>query len=65
MDDATTVQDPCEGITFHAPNDDSGNLSMNQLRLQMYLLYCAQQIDGGLRDKPGKYVTFAMRLLLL
>lgn len=35
-----------------------GALSCNQFALQRYLLHCAQQLDGGLRDKPGKSRDF-------
>lgn len=35
-----------------------GALSCNQLALQRYLLHCSQQLDGGLRDKPGKSRDF-------
>jgi protein farnesyltransferase subunit beta len=31
----------------------------------MYMLYCSQQLDGGLRDKPGKYVAWPGLALLL
>lgn len=27
----------------------------NRKKLQKYVLLCAQQLEGGLRDKPGKY----------
>mmetsp|Transcript_21278 Transcript_21278/g.26754 ORF Transcript_21278/g.26754 Transcript_21278/m.26754 type:complete len:457 (-) Transcript_21278:154-1524(-) len=36
----------------------SGNSSFNQYNLQKYILYCAQQSNGGLRDKPGKSRDF-------
>ena len=32
----------------------AGSLSFNQADLQKYILLCAQQVEGGLRDKPGK-----------
>jgi protein farnesyltransferase subunit beta len=32
----------------------SGQLAFSQRDLQRYVLLCAQQPDGGLRDKPGK-----------
>eukprot|EP00605_Chrysophyceae_sp_TOSAG23-4_P001626 GSChrysophyteH1.ASY1.ANO1.1786.1 assembled CDS len=37
----------------------SGPLPFNQLSLQRYILYCAQNIEGGgMRDKPGKSPDF-------
>ncbi|CAM9224600.1 unnamed protein product [Phaeothamnion confervicola] len=37
-----------------AAGPHSGALAYNQTALQRYILTCAQQWDGGLRDKPGK-----------
>ncbi|KAG5191845.1 terpenoid cyclases/protein prenyltransferase alpha-alpha toroid [Tribonema minus] len=36
----------------------SGALAYNQRDLQRYVLLCAQQPEGGLRDKPGKTRDF-------
>ncbi|KAJ1438882.1 terpenoid cyclases/protein prenyltransferase alpha-alpha toroid, partial [Ochromonadaceae sp. CCMP2298] len=36
----------------------SGCLSFNQQALQRYILHCAQNLEGGLRDKPGKARDF-------
>ena len=37
------------------PTDLSGELVFNQKALQTYVLRCAQQTSGGMRDKPGKH----------
>lgn len=49
LDDAVDIG-PCIVRT----TDTSGQQSYNQLALQRYLLHCSQQIEGGMRDKPGK-----------
>lgn len=35
-----------------------GSLLFDQLRLQEYLMVCAQDLNGGFRDKPGKHRDF-------
>lgn len=35
-------------------DDYSGPLAFNQKALQRYILHCGQQMEGGMRDKPGK-----------
>jgi len=35
-------------------DDFNGELACNQKALQMYILHCAQNEMGGMRDKPGK-----------
>jgi protein farnesyltransferase subunit beta len=42
------------GPSIVEPTDQSGDQIFNQYALQKYILHCAQQVDGGLRDKPGK-----------
>eukprot|EP00606_Chrysophyceae_sp_TOSAG23-5_P000330 GSChrysophyteH2.ASY1.ANO1.1529.1 assembled CDS len=45
--------------SMKVPTDMAGELAYNQLALQRYILYCAQNIEGGgLRDKPGKSPDF-------
>ena len=34
------------------------NILCNSIHLQKYILHCGQQMEGGLRDKPGQYVCF-------
>ena len=42
------------GCQVNLVTDQSGPLSFNQKALQRYILHCGQQMEGGLRDKPGK-----------
>ena len=42
------------GCQVNLVTDLSGPLSFNQKALQRYILHCGQQMEGGLRDKPGK-----------
>lgn len=53
LDDTVEV-----GPSIVTPSASSGQQCYNQLALQRYLLHCAQQIEGGLRDKPGKSRDF-------
>ena len=39
-------------------NDNDGNLTFDQYLLQRYVLLCAQDPNGGLRDKPSKARDF-------
>ena len=39
-------------------NDNYGGLSFDELLLQRYILLCAQDVNGGLRDKPSKQRDF-------
>ena len=34
--------------------DENGGLSFDEVMLQRYILLCAQDVNGGLRDKPSK-----------
>lgn len=34
-----------------------GDMLLDAVALQQYILRCCQQLEGGLRDKPGKYVS--------
>jgi len=55
--DALDVDDEVtEAVDAATPS--SGPLSMNQFKLQDYVLRCAQFPQGGLRDKPGKHRDF-------
>lgn len=36
--------------------DNIGFWLYDQRALQNYILFCAQEVDGGMKDKPGKYV---------
>eukprot|EP00953_Heterococcus_sp_UTEX-ZZ885_P012235 7019-Heterococcus_DN1.PRE.7 len=42
----------------------SGSLPYNQRELQRYILLCAQQTDGGLRDKLVLHVSTSSCLIL-
>ena len=37
---------------------DNGGLSFDEIMLQWYILLCAQDVNGGLRDKPSKPKDF-------
>lgn len=37
---------------------ENGPVIYNQYALQRYILHCAQAMDGGMVDKPGKYKDF-------
>lgn len=37
---------------------ENGPVIYNQYALQRYILHCAQAMEGGMRDKPGKYRDF-------
>ena len=39
-------------------DDDDGVLSFDEVMLQRYILLCAQDVNGGLRDKPSKPKDF-------
>lgn len=59
--EATTISEDLEDTLLEettpirkAVPSSCGNASMNQFNIQKYILYCAQQSTGGLRDKPGK-----------
>lgn len=59
-DDAAGISYKTVAIHPSADDDDNDNPSLgrvpslNQHALQRYILHCAQALDGGLRDKPGK-----------
>lgn len=56
-DDAVSVSlDDIDQIL--TADDMNGELACNQKALQMYILHCAQNEVGGLRDKPGKSRDF-------
>lgn len=59
--DSVEQGDVSPSFAMHSATDEAGDLYMNQLRLQMYMLCCCQQLDGGMRDKPGKYVFSHLR----
>jgi protein farnesyltransferase subunit beta len=40
--------------TAAAPDNASHELTFDELLLQRYILLCAQDVNGGLRDKPSK-----------
>jgi len=41
--------------TFKNPHKENlGGWLFNQKALQEYLIFCCQELEGGLRDKPGK-----------
>ena len=55
-DDVIEVTDP--GTRINEVTDSSGGLGFNQRALQRYILHCAQNMTGGLRDKPSKSRDF-------
>jgi protein farnesyltransferase subunit beta len=50
--------------TLRKRDDQKQLYQCNQIALQKYILLCGQQIEGGLRDKPGKYVTVVVLYLV-
>eukprot|EP01041_Mallomonas_annulata_P004546 gene4546-9019_t len=52
------VEDLDPSMSMLVASDGSGAMSCNQMALQRYLLHCAQQMEGGMRDKPGKSRDF-------
>ena len=61
--DIEIVADDAAEIAYSAvavqPSEaELGDLSINQHALQQYILHCAQVLEGGLRDKPGKQRDF-------
>jgi len=57
-DDAAEISYKPLAIQPSSDADDPSSLGdvpcLNQHALQKYILHCAQALDGGLRDKPGK-----------
>ena len=48
---SNTDADVIVGPSIVKPTMASGELLFNQLKLQQYLLLCAQQLDGGMRGE--------------
>lgn len=61
VDDSSSSSD-CIDIAsqciLDAAADDDGQLLFDQKLLQRYILLCAQDVNGGLRDKPSKARDF-------
>ena len=55
-DGVIEIADP--GTRISEATDVSGGLGFNQRALQRYILRCAQNMTGGMRDKPGKSRDF-------
>lgn len=53
LDDGVEV-----GPSIVRPTGLSGQQCYDQRALQRYLLHCSQQVEGGMRDKPGKSRDF-------